>query len=494
MNTLKNHLKNINGCHFIRFLVRLLYFFAALWGGYLILKNANWCFGDDHEFLRSTAIGKIEPASQHILYGRFSPLQHYDYNLLTFFSFGKSAFAHYFWVMISFVLLTWFWMKISLRICGQTLKLYGVRLFLSFICYLLLLYNHSFFYVFLEIIYPERMILLLLAVFVYFYLSALKKDEKYKYALAFLAAVYMSYMKEPFSGAFFLFALSHLVFLHRNLSDTKKLFYMGLVFNFFIHIALYYFLIYRITTHFYNGGGRNPLGYIENIYSIFLQQPFLILIFILGIIRAIKILFYKDYKHFCFDSLLFLAIAYTCAFFILKLNLAYYFLPSVFLGYIVTFYWISYICSSYRFGPILLVIICFAPVFIDFNLTHVQYLAIQDERISFIPIMSGILRGQGKNFKIYGKKSGNFNDQLLDWQRGVLNTVINYLSDTEDKNYVIITDNIKDLSDGNFILISDYSNMTAEEIKEFQEYLNKNNLSECVHRWGLSIYVRTTNG
>ena len=70
---------------------------------FFIVYNANWLFGDDLIFLRTTAIGKLLPLSEGInMTGRFFPLGHYDFNILLFLGL-KSATAHYVFTAISFM-------------------------------------------------------------------------------------------------------------------------------------------------------------------------------------------------------------------------------------------------------------------------------------------------------------------------------------------------------------------------------------------------------
>ena len=240
-----------------KFLIYLAYFLIAILGAYFIVKDANWCFGDDYEFLVSTAIGKSEPLSRHIAeVGRFVPLQHYDFNFLTLFSFGRTAFAHYLWVAIGFIVLVYFWARTSVLICRKNIHLYKTKLLISLVCFLMLICTPYAVWVFQEIIFAERLILVLLMIFIY--LSILpRKNEVFKYILAFAIAVYLSYMKEPMSGALCVFALTNLIFEYKKLSWPAKLFYMGLVLNFLVYLVLYYFLVYRITSDFYNQDGRN---------------------------------------------------------------------------------------------------------------------------------------------------------------------------------------------------------------------------------------------
>ena len=467
---------------------RLIYLFIAAFGSYLIMKDANWCFGDDCEFLQTTAIGKIEPMAYHMGCGRFVPLQHYDYNLLTLFSFGKSAWAHYSLVAISFMLITYFWAKICLLIYRRNIDSNKTGLLFSVLCFLSFLCSKPVVEVFLEVIFPERLVLLMLSAFIYLYLSTSNEKEWYKYFLAFCIVIYTSYVKEPVSGAFCSFALISLAFSYKNISRQKIIFFIAIILNFVIYLTLYYFLVFKTSTHFYNEG-RCSLSYVSNIINIFNHNKILIAVFVLGIIRGIKILRSNDLKHLDFDSLLFMSISYTCAYFVLKLNESYYFTPSTFIGYIVIFYWISFYFHKNRVYSVVLSLICFC--FIIFNCNGVlnKYKLINENRRTFIPTISKILEQYGKSLKIYGKDSGDFNGVILHWQKAVLNVVVNYLSKTEDQDYVSIIDNMDKLTSMNAIIISN-QNISQDEKKLINDHFIHNNIIKVLHAGGLDFYLR----
>ena len=472
------------------YLYKFAYFFVAIFGSYLILKDANWCFGDDHEFLCTTAIGKLEPMCRHMGGGRFVPLQHYDYNLLTLFSFGKDVLAHYSLVAMSFLLLTYFWMKISLLICKQDIKSYKLKLFLSVFCFVSFLCNRAVERIFLEVIFPERMVLLLFSIFIYLYLSALRKESVYKYVAAFVVVVYASYVKEPVSGAFCSFALINLFFRPKSLGQRR--FFVAIILNFVVYVISYYFLVYKTSASFYNSG-RCSLSYIDNITAIFKEQEILIAIFVLGIVRGIKLLFHKDSFRPDFDSLLFMSISYTSAYFFLKLNSDYYFTPSILIGYIVIFYWISFYVDKKRFISVVMSLVCLCSIIINCKSVFNLYKWINEDRRIFIPTISKIIEKYGRSFEICGKTSGNFGDQVLNWHKIVLNTAINYLSKTENKNYISIVDDVDRVLGKDIVIASDFSNMPQNEKDRLNNYLNYNNFVRIYQNYGLSIYVMDRN-
>ena len=68
---------------------------------YFILLNANWTWGDDYEFLISTAIDKIEWSLHIANRGRFYPFGHFDYNILTLIPGATTPLAHYILVALT---------------------------------------------------------------------------------------------------------------------------------------------------------------------------------------------------------------------------------------------------------------------------------------------------------------------------------------------------------------------------------------------------------
>ena len=117
----------------------------------------------------------------------------------------------------------------------------------------------------------------------------------------------------------------------------------------------------------------------------------------------------------------------------------------------------------------------------------------EDRRI-FIPTISKIMEKYGKNLKIYGRYSGNFNDQIWNWQSIVLNATVNYLSKTEGEIYVSVVNDVDSLFFSDVIVVSHFSNILQEEKDRLNSYLVRNNFVETFQRQGLSIYERNRSG
>ena len=475
----------------IKYLACVLFVLIAAFGCYFIIKDANWIFGDNHEFLATTAIGKIESIRAHMGGGRFNPLQHYDYNILTLIPFGTSALAHYILVALSFCLLTFLFAKNSLLIAKKYSisenKIWFGLLFSVFV-FVAFLMNPNTAAVFLDIIYPERFMLILFSAFVYFYLSALDSDKKWRYLCAFLCVVWASYMKEVVAGAFLVFALINLLFDYKNMSRVKKFFYKGLILNFIVYVILYYFLVYKSSTTFYNQG-RVDLSLVDNIITIFNGQKFLVLMFLFAIYRGIRILLFKDYKHLPFDSLLFMSVAYTGEYFALNLNAGYYFEPAILVGYIVMLYWFIRKFDKKQWG-IGISLIC--ALFIVFNSHDAYgiYKHIHNERKAFIPNLTRLINENGLSaFKIYAQAQGNFNDKIVNWQQVVLDRATNYLQHTQNVKYFVVVSDVKKLSKNDIVFVSDAE--TEQTKQEANTWFDTNDFSIDYKGWWLSIYSKT---
>lgn len=190
------------------------------------------------------------------------------------------------------------------------------------------------------------------------------------------------------------------------------------------------------------------------------------------------------------DSLLFMAMAYTSAFFILKLNAGYYFLPSIFIGIVVLFYWISEYLHSKKIYAVLLLSICFYFIFFNYNQALMQYKVHNNERRIFIPALSYMINNYGTNFKMYGKREGNFNDEVFNWHKTVLNVTINYILETENNEYVITSNNVNEPFKEDVIIFSAFSNLTPDENEKLNKELSPYKTKNILNRWGLSFHVK----
>ncbi len=304
-------------CNFCYFSIA----FVGVLAVYFILHNANWMCGDDLEWIRTTAIGKIEPMACHVGQGRFTPLGHYDSNLTVLIPYGYTAFVHYVLVAIYFLLASIFFLKTINKIVPNLN-----------VCLLLAIYS-LFVYVSLEIfifiVYSEKVVLTGLAFFMY---TIQKIQEKASWLLTILLCVvvaYITYAKEPVFGAFVVFSLLNFIFRRKEQNCKEKTVCYFCLLNALVFVLLYYSLVYLHSDKFYNQG-RVQLNYFQNIVVAIRNQPCLSIIFVLFIYKIFGILKTKVMSYS--DIFLFMAVSYCMAYFVLKLNDAYYFIPAIMLA------------------------------------------------------------------------------------------------------------------------------------------------------------------
>lgn len=481
---LNNFNSKISSLPYFNIIFYIIYWSLSITFIFLITSNANWTFGDDVEWLATTAIGKVEPMTYHMTGGRFVPLAHYDFNILTLFEYGQTPLAHYTWVAISFFVFAFFWLKAS-KLLPQFNTPYPLTILLSILFFLIICLNIS--TVFLNIIYPERLLIVLLTIFLYNYLSAIKTGSTFKYITAFICVIYASYMKEPVSGAFTVLAITNLL-AYKNLSTKEKIFYGGIILNFIIYMILYYLLVYSHTDHFYNQG-RVSIPYLDMIIGIISGNILLFILMLLLLIRVIYIICFKDFKHIVFDGLLFMAVSYTCAYMILKLNQSYYFIPTLFIGLFVLFYWSIQSFKVLKPSQIILPYLCILYILINYSSCWRTYKINQLSKSTFMPLMVQISSDYNThNFKFFHTFKGKiytFNDEVILWQKHVLNQTLNYILKTQQFDYFKLINSSDILTPKEILFISAHDKNKSDEVND---WLSKQNFIPFLNFYGLTGY------
>lgn len=302
---------------------------------YFILLNANWTWGDDYEFLISTAIGKMEWSLHIANRGRFYPFGHFDYNILTLIPGGTNPLAHYILVAISFLFFVLFSYKlysIVLKEAGRE-TIFNSWLILISITFLLYYFYRIFFF----LVYPERIIIVLLSIFFVLYYKFIKSETTIYGILALIIAVYLSYCKETIFIIFSTIVGLNLFFNYKNISKRQKLFYSALGLNVLIFLLLYYFIAYRTAETFYS---RNST-LNDVIQFSFGNLKLLYIALILSCWRLYQFLLKKDRQNLVIDTMLFSGVLYALANIVLKLPMDYYYFPAVMLTLPVITYWIA---------------------------------------------------------------------------------------------------------------------------------------------------------
>ncbi len=291
---------------------------------YWIIKNANWIIGDDIMFITGSGIGK----NNVMMYGsgRFFPLAFQEFNILNLIPNGHTPIAHYIISLISFYAFIFILAEFYKKIISE--KLNNKILISLFVCAFVLIYfmHISFMSMYMEIIFPERMVMLWLSLFMLSYYQGLKTQKTKWYILAALISVLNMYYKEPIFGSYLVFVVFSFCFYGKHLSKGQKIYNYITLLGCVSFLMSYYFIVYQNSTSFYNQGRYygNFLNFLQEIFRW--NKPFYIII-LLGFYRGWQIIFKQDRSQLYTDGLLFSGLAYLCAYIFLNLNAAYYFLP-----------------------------------------------------------------------------------------------------------------------------------------------------------------------
>jgi hypothetical protein len=439
--------KNKKRIHFFVILFLLLGIFA-------IMFQANWTFGDDHQFIRTTAVNKYVPFYPYISGGRFVPLGliHYNIPLFVFrllgINSGLPVEAHFVLVALFFSVTVVCLFLLFTRIEPVKERIHPVfTLFFSCTFFLL---GESFYRIFMRLIYPETPVIMLFSVFILMYFRALETDKKRYYTAALLAAVYSSYCKEPGFGAFLVVAASNHLFRYKNQSTRERLFHTALIANGILFITLYYFFSFRNTTEFYNEG-RVAISVARFIISILSNNPVLILMLIFALLRLGAVVIKKDKAHLYYDSLLFAGTAYSFAYVLLHLNNGYYFLPSIILFLPSLVYWVKYWYQTNKnyalpvFGCIMLL------WFYNIGGIAPGIPNTWKDRNEFIPYIATLHLEyeEGKNF-IWYESDNTVNDNtsykvVRGWKKHIENAFLNYMNKSEGEEFFAVMKNMDEI-------------------------------------------------
>lgn len=298
----------------------------------LILWNANWVFGmfwaDDYQFVSTTAVGK--PSRAWTGFGRFWPLGLCDYSLLLAIPYGTSEIVHFAYNCITMIVA-------SLFFFSYLKKLSGNSSYAPVFCMFILFSLSSFILIHISCIYPERQMFLMLSLFLFFYWKATRESHKtFDYVVAFIAAAYTTYLKEPVFGLWIVFAFFNIVL--GKLSDKNRKFNYALILNSTIWIVIYLYrtlfkdrsLIERKSV--YANLSFHLSDMFENFVKFFNLEPILYLLLVIAVIRFTIVLKNRSRYDFNTDSLLFAGLGYVFAYVIIDRQANHYCFPSVLLG------------------------------------------------------------------------------------------------------------------------------------------------------------------
>ncbi len=424
----------------------LIWFSVVAYYCYSILYEANWIFSDDHVFWDATAIGQFFFASDiNTALLRFFPLGKVDFNILLFFFDTPTAYSHYVWITITFILFAFFYAKILL--CIEQDNTFSYSKYLLPVFFIAIFFVKDFMYLYMRVIYPERMLILMLSLFLCFYYNALKTDRILYYIAAMPCVAYATYLKEPVFAAFLVIVLFTSIFHYKNLSKKHKIFNAFLVVNALVFLALFYVAVYSGFQGTSYATSVSRVDVFEALYRVLIGEKVLLVACALGVIRLYFLFFKKNqYQYIFYDATLYTAIAYICAFILLKLVWRYYYVPAVLLAFPSFFYWtLKSFTVSKKLPYILSAIVLLIPIIYCGDQVRLLR-AHHAERVQCMPHIEKLadLYSQGYRF-IYVEQEINRPEFFYEkfnrtWQKTVFADALNYVlgaNNAEDTYYTV---------------------------------------------------------
>jgi hypothetical protein len=478
-----------------------LYFFAiAVSAGvvFCIFHKINWTFGDDAEYITTTAINKYVPLkSPYFELGRFFPFGHIHYNIPLFFLrlFGIQnglPLTVHFILPALFHLTTVFCLYVLFRniepFKNENHKAFNV----FFVCTWMLMAK-SFPRIYMGLSYPEAQLIMLFTVFMLMYYRALATDKKRYFIAALFCAIYAAYCKEPAFGVFMIIALVNHIFRYRRETKNEKTFYVALMTNGVLFLALYYFLSFRNAVGTFNAGVGERLGF-GFFYSIIRDNAVFVIMFPLCLVRLFYLVFKKDREHLYYDSLLFAGTGYSFAYVLLRMNFDYYFLPSIVLFLPSLVYWMKYFYQKKTVCAVFLIVFLFLIYMFNINSAANRIKYIWKERQEFMSYIADLYSQyqSGDKFMWYeyddASEESAIHKRVRDWRKRNLNAFLNYVNKSEGKDFFTAITNIDKLdSESNVLFFYETHRPLPDTIKEalndkhFAPYRHPDNYSVLIY-------------
>ncbi len=475
-----------------------VYLLTVIYVSYNILYEANWTFGDNLELWRTTAGGKWKELSAQIIphLTRFNPLAFYDYNLLLFTPYYANALAYYIYVTLTFLLFSICFIILLKKIADSFT--YAWSLLIGILYFIIFIFNYGSLVLFLDIIYPDRMVLVALSFFALCYYNAIKSDSTIYYICALFCAVIATYNKEPVFGIFVVIALTNISFYLKVLSRKHILFNIALIINGLIFTGLFYVFVYSIKT-----GSYLELNNEVSYFSIFFMQVntnrIIACATILSCFRMYSLLFKtKNIKNLFYDVTLLAGLAYAIAFVILKLPTFYYTIPAYFLMLPSLMYWTlkSYVVKKtlpllITIGLIVFCNVSWLELKQIFDMVHYRR---QNEFIYLEKLAQKYKEGYQFVFieEFLNDEDGSRNIQLRNYHRDIAVLAFNFILGEENSSndYFVYDDDLDEyeLDDKIVVFYSDFNLSGSKKQMDSATEKKLTNFSHTTKLLSLSVF------
>ncbi len=454
----------------------LLYaLFFALVGtlAFFIVYNAAFAIGDQHQFITTTAIGKFYSNLHVSQLNRFWPLGLLDMNLVLLFT--PTPAAHFAINIPTFVVFA----LAVLALCYNSIPKdtqYNIWTQIAILCGAALIICRLY-QLFLDLIYGEKILGMMLAVFLFCGIRFFQTNKWGYGIISLLAAVYATYCKEPIFGALLVFGVVLLLFGYKTLSKQQKIYTYLLIANCIVFISIYLLFIYSSAQASYSL--PNTYGTKLALTMAMLRSQKMIAVAVLfAIWRVYKLIFKQEKEHLFFDAMLFAGVAYFCGMVLLNGYTNYFYMPAVVFVVPAILYFSFLYFKQWGalviVGALSLFYVAKVPKMIKDN---------QAMRKSTPVFVQRIADYHQQGYNILWYKSDNpieqWEDIVRDWQRTSHESYIGYT--LKDGNFKFEeTNTLVEYNDDKFVLL--YSNKNAIN--------NANELDSLVNTYSLETFQK----
>jgi len=465
-------------------------FLLAAVAVFFILYRADWLLGDNFPFLLTTAKGKFYPLVTVFKVGetRFFPFAFLDFNILPLIPGAVSGFAHYVYVAFSYIVFCLFFVLSCKKICREN----GIKYVLYFAAAALVLAElHSgFFDSFMNIMFPERMVIVLFAVFA-FLMSAYNENKKtYLLVLAFISAFIATYFKETVFAFFIVYAGWTLLF-KKNCNRKEKIFSYTLIVNGVVFLLLYYIFAWKGHGDIYRADV--VMGIWQLLYTVFQNSALLLLIFALIIVRIYKCLVCKQKSVSVVDPLLAAAAIYALEYLVLGYSSNYYYAPAITAGAVpVVFYAVRIAAEKKYAGVAVFLLLCLVPVIEMPSVSAIIHTTII-ERTKVMPGLRMIAGRYLSGGKIYWFQPWNKSEKIFN----LTEVYINFILDQEmgqprgqNDSVLTVTETVPELRDNDIFLYMTMNNDQFNADSATLSGLKEHGFEFCQFQTGYMIFTK----
>ena len=384
--------------------LRLLWVEVIAFLSFSILYKADFIFGDEHFIISSICRGiPCHMGMGFRASGRFYPLSFWDTNFvrlipgltpdhyaLAFYARNVVLFAVT--MLFIFIIVSWLARRRGVGGIWGDLTIFLVSISAVIIPDFLRIFWHN--------IFCESRLVVLFVVFAWCVAKAQTGKRGWIIGAIASSLLSMGYKETSFIICI-VFPLTILAFKWHERHDDEWLRFCRMCYVLLAlgvaYIVFYYGYWAKGVTHSYNVGRTSPLW---DAVKFYMSIPLVAMSFALGVLRGVRVLFFKDRDSLVFDALLFSSLAIVCAYMAIGLVDRYYVVPSLCILLIVLAYWLFWLLHYKWYWGVTIFLICFAICWSDSGHVFRWWRIISGKREHDMPFMSE-LAGDKSISKIY---------------------------------------------------------------------------------------------